>query len=338
MDEQIHDTQESNEPQATPEERMEAFLSVEDSKEQPTAEASAEVEVADEEEEVDEEVSAEADEVSEDEDLVEDTESEDSDEEQAEEEEVRYTVKAHGEEKEVTVDELIKSYQLGTDYTKKTQELAEQRKQLEEDAKEIAEVVKMREYYAQGLDQLEHLLKQDKDNVDLDKLRENDPVSYAVRVAEQTEMNKKLHAIQVEKQKLAEQQQAEHQKYMQKHIQAESVKLTELIPEFSQKDKGEQIRKEIRNFGKQIGLPEEELNSVQSALHVYILNLARKQYALQQGKVKTTKKVSQAPKMVKSKAKMLDTKSQAYRNQRKALKETGDSNVAVSVFESILNS
>ncbi len=40
-------------------------------------------------------------------------------------------VKASGEEVEVELDELIKGYQQGTDYTKKSQALAEQRKAIE---------------------------------------------------------------------------------------------------------------------------------------------------------------------------------------------------------------
>ena len=37
------------------------------------------------------------------------------------EEEQTFTIKAAGEEKEVTIDELVKSYQMEADYTKKTQ-------------------------------------------------------------------------------------------------------------------------------------------------------------------------------------------------------------------------
>ena len=47
------------------------------------------------------------------------------------EEKPRYRVKAAGEEVEVTLDDLIKGYQQSTDYTKKTQTLAEQRKAVE---------------------------------------------------------------------------------------------------------------------------------------------------------------------------------------------------------------
>ena len=58
-------------------------------------------------------------------------------------------LKLAGEEKEVTLDELKKSYQLGTDYTKKTQEVAEQRKVIEQEAKAIIEARQVRDDYSQ---------------------------------------------------------------------------------------------------------------------------------------------------------------------------------------------
>ena len=52
-------------------------------------------------------------------------------EDDSQEEEPSYVIKAAGEEKEVPLSELIKGYQLGADYTKKTTEVAEQRKLVE---------------------------------------------------------------------------------------------------------------------------------------------------------------------------------------------------------------
>mgnify|MGYP000415714396 CR=1 FL=1 len=111
---------------------FEGFLSAgEDSNEQPeTVEAEAEDTVEDEVDESGE------DEVVADESM----EAQDEGDEEAEvdeeelEEETRYVVKAAGEEKEVTLDELMQGYQLGADYTKKTQEVAEQRKAIEAEA------------------------------------------------------------------------------------------------------------------------------------------------------------------------------------------------------------
>jgi hypothetical protein len=334
MDEQVTNPQ-GSEPQASPEERFEALLDAESSQEPNEAEVKAEDNV---DEEVDEEVSQEASE-EESYDEVEEDETEESEEDEPEVETVtHYKVKANGEEHEVSVDELIKSYQLGTDYTKKTQALAEQRKELEAEAAKVKESVELGQVYAQRLKQLEDVLSSDADsNEDLAELRENDPIQYAIKVAEQTENKKKLEAVRQEQLRVAQQQQAYRQQALSQHIQSEAIKMAELIPEFSDKTKGEQLKNEIRNFGKSIGFNDDELAQVYDSRHVNVLYKAMKYDRLMKNKAKVTKKVADAPTMAKSKARVPDTKSQAYRNQRKALRESGSSEAAQSVFESILS-
>ena len=51
-----------------------------------------------------------------------------------------YTVKVDGEEKEVTIDELVKGYQLEAHYTKKSQQLAEEQKAVAEERKILSNI------------------------------------------------------------------------------------------------------------------------------------------------------------------------------------------------------
>ena len=84
-------------------------------------------------------------------------EREDDDGEQ--EEPQTFRVKAAGEEREVTLNELIKSYQLGTDYTKKSQAVAEERKAVEAERQAVQEAKQMRDTYAQRLEMIEQMLQ-----------------------------------------------------------------------------------------------------------------------------------------------------------------------------------
>ena len=86
------------------------------------------------------------------------TEEEQEDDETEEEEQPRYKVKAAGEEKEVTLDELVKGYQLGADYTKKTTEVAEQRKANDAERAAIEEAKYARDTYAQRLQAIEQFI------------------------------------------------------------------------------------------------------------------------------------------------------------------------------------
>ena len=133
---------------------FEGFLSsAEDSQEQPEAvESEAEEAVSDVEEDT-EEVESEDDA----EEVEYEASDEDDDAEEVEEQPQTFRVKAAGEEKDVTLEELMQGYQLGADYTKKTQELAELRKANEAEAKAIQESKQVRDTYAQRLKAIKRL-------------------------------------------------------------------------------------------------------------------------------------------------------------------------------------
>ena len=314
---------------------FEGMLSApEDSKEQPT-----EKEEDTQEAEVEEaEVEFEAEETEEVEEAEEETEddSEIEDEEVVEEEQT-FTVKAAGEEKEVTLDELKKSYQLGSDYTKKTQEVAEQRKVIEQEAKAIIEARKVRDDYAQRLQAVEEFLVGSNDSPeDLTAMKENDPIGYAVKVAEMTEKKEQLQQVQSERERLAQEQNAVRSDEMQKFVEQEAQKLTQSLPEFSDKTKGEQIRNEIRNYGKKVGFTDEELSSVYDSRHVLVLHKAAQWDKLQSSKSGVKKKVAKAPKMVKGGAKVKQNATDRTKKQMQRLQQTGSARDAAAIFENLM--
>jgi len=286
-----------------------------------------EVEETETEPEVEEEVEAE-------EEVEEESEVEEPEEV---EEEQTFTIKAAGEEKEVTLDELKKSYQLGSDYTKKTQEVAEQRKVIEQEAKAIIEARKVRDDYSQKLQAVEQFLTGTNDSPeDLSVMKENDPVGYAVKVAEMTEKKEQLQAIQAEKNRLAQEQQADNQAKMQKFVEQEQIKLAESLPEFSDKTKGEQIRNDIRSYGKKVGFTDEELSQVYDSRHVLVLHKAAQYDKLMAGKAGVKKKVAKAPKTVKSGAKVKQNVTDIQKKQLKRLQQTGSARDAAAIFENFI--
>ncbi len=143
---------------------------------------------------------------------TEEGEAEEQEETEVEEEELPQTfkVKAAGEEKDVTLDDLIKGYQLGADYTKKTTEVAEQRKAVEAERAAIEEAKYARDTYAQRLQAIEQFIVSQSPNEDLTYLKENDPIGYAVKVAELSEKKEQLAAIRAEQYRIAEMQQSEN--------------------------------------------------------------------------------------------------------------------------------
>jgi len=244
----------------------------------------------------------------------------------------RYKVKAAGEEIEVDEDELIKGYQQGADYTKKSQALAEQRKALEAERSHLEYVKQERQAYAQKLRALDSFLTQQDQGVNLDVLRETDPIGYAVAVAEQSQREKQLAVVRNEQQRLAQQQQAEHQATLQNHLRQESEKLVSLIPELST-PQGDAVRKQIRDYAKSVGWTDQELSSVYDSRAVVSLYKAMKYEQLQKSKPELTKKLQSAPKMMRSGTSAPPTKSSQDKQVMQRLRETGKVTDAAKAFE-----
>jgi len=262
-------------------------------------------------------------------------EQDDGDDEQ--EEPQKYRVKAAGEDREVTLDELIKSYQLGTDYTKKSQAVAEERKAVEAERHAVQEAKALRDQYAQQLGIIEQMLNQPQQAEDLDYLKETDPIGYAVKVAELSQKEKQLAQVRAQREMISQQQEYDRQQQMKQMIATESEKLVSVLPEFADPSKGEVIRKDIRTYGKQMGFSDEELANVFDSRAVLTLYKAMQYDKLQSAKPGITKKVSEAPKAIKpGVSKPRDSNSEEIRKLKSRAKSTGSVKDAANVFERFL--
>ena len=260
-------------------------------------------------------------------------EQEDDGEEQ---EQPTYLVKAAGEEREVTLDELIKSYQLGTDYTKKSQAVAEERKAVEAERQAVQEAKQMRDTYAQRLEMIEQMLQPQQEE-NLEYLKETDPIGYSVKVAEMVQREKQLAAVQAERSRIQQQQEQDRQAQMQSVVAEEMQKLSSFIPEFTDPAKGEAIRNDIRAFGKQIGFSDQELAAVYDSRAVLTLYKAMQYDKLVASKPAITKKVTEAPKAIKSGvSKPRDSNAEEIRKLKARVKSSGSPRDAASVFERFL--
>jgi hypothetical protein len=336
-EEQIN--QESNDSVETqPKDAVDVFtgiLEAEESVDKPEVSNEEQENIEENVEETEEETESEVEEESE-EDEPETIEDEESDDQEVEVEERKtFRVKANGEEQDVTLDELVEGYQKGSDYTKKSQTLAEQRKAVEAHANAIQEAQHLRDEYHARLGQVQEVLQSNNEEyVDLDELKENDPIAYAVKVAERTENNKKLQAVQQEQARLAEESKIYHSQQQAQFVQEQSKLLSEKVKEFSDPKKSEQIKGEIRNFGKSVGFTDQELGQVFDHRHVMVLHKAAQWDKLQKSKAGVNKKVSNAPKMAKKGNKVANV--DVYTKQKKRLRSSGSLDDATSVFKNFI--
>jgi hypothetical protein len=218
---------------------------------------------------VEEELSADADAA----DDETDTEQSELDEDTEEQEEPQvFSVKVDGKEVEVTLDELQKGYSRTQDYTRKTQQIAEVRKQTEA---ELQAVRAEREQYAQLLSALESQVQQvAQPNIDWDRLYQEDPIEWVRQREVMRENQEKSAAIQSEQQRLAQLSQQEQAQFMQQRLQQEQEALLAAIPDWKDAKKAQAEKALLVEFGQKIGFTPDELKSVVDHRAVLMLRKA----------------------------------------------------------------
>ncbi len=300
-------------------------------------------EFQDEEEQTPLEAEAEetTDEVETEEEATEESDDEAEEEEQSQDEvPAILKLKVNGEDVEKPLDEVVALAQQGLDYTQKTQQVAEQRKELEA----YAESIKAQEQAFQEQMQLNNVLIEDVAkitsldqqlnqyaNVNWQQLSDNDFV-------EAQKLFFTYNQLQQERSQLVSQFEAKKQQVVQQQTQLMSEKIA----------KGKEIlAKEIPNWspetnqallstGKDYGFSDAELNSIVDPRHVKVLHDAMQWRKLQQNST-VKKKVSSAKPVVKPGSK--DTKAEAnsnHRQLRESLRKTGKSDAAQKLIENML--
>jgi hypothetical protein len=323
-------------PEQSPQSRLETMLgdSIESDVKPP--------ELQEEEEQTPLEAEAEATEEVESEEATEEPDDEAEEEEQSEEDEVPaiLKLKVNGEDVEKPLDEVVALAQQGLDYTQKTQQVAEQRKELEAYAQQI----QLQEQAFQEQMQLNNVLIEDVAkitsldqqlnqyaNVNWNQLSDNDFV-------EAQKLFFTYNQLQQERSQLVSQFEAKKQQVVQKQTQLMSEKiakgkevLAKEIPNWSP-----ETNQALLSTGKDYGFSDAELNSIVDPRHVKVLHDAMQWRKLQQNST-VKKKVSSAKPVVKPGSK--DTKAEAnsnHRNLREQLRKTGKSDAATKLIENML--
>jgi len=291
--------------------------------------------------------------VAEDESLEEETEEEEepegeeeSEETEGEEEEELYAVTVNGEEVAVSLDELLSGYSRQSDYTRKTQEIAGERKGMEELQQQYnSQVAQIQQERQQYMDALQNIISSSAEGIsqyadtDWDSLRESDPIEYVTKREELRQSQEKIQAMQRE-QYMAQQRQNEQTTQMRARIvQEEYGKLVEALPEWADEDKQKKLASEIRSYAGAQGFTEEELNSLVDHRSLLVLMKAKKYDQLQNSDVKS-KKLKNKPKVIRSGTGTTNKGNSKSKRavKMKRLQSSGHVDDAASILEDMFNS
>jgi hypothetical protein len=311
----------------SPQSRLEAFLDGDVQNDTPVN-LDAEDEIVNDE---NAEVEAESEEVAD-----EEVQDEDSEEEQS-----YLTLKINGEEIDKPLDEVISLAQQGADYTKKTQEVAEQRKALEDYAQtiqvqeqQLKAQVELQQALFGELAQITAIDQQlaDFQAIDWNQLSENDFVEaqklFFTQNKLQTQRSQLVQQLEAKQQQLT---QAQQQSLNQRIAKGKEI-LAKEIPNWSP-----DTSKAIISAGKEYyGFSDDEMSSVIDPRHVKVLHDAMQWRKLQQN-TGVKNKVSTAKPVIKPGSK--DVKKQVssdIQRARESLRKTGKSDYAQQLIERML--
>jgi hypothetical protein len=313
---------------------FESFLTPEEDK---VEDAVTETEEVVEEEVLEEELESSEDIEEDDEEF--DDEDEELDEEQTnvEEEALQpqtFTVKVDGQEVEVTQDELINGYSRQQDYTRKTQELSQQRKTIEQQQAELAQRDAI---YSQLLPKMEAQLKGELANEpDWNALYEDDPVGYVREKQLWDEKKEKLNAVTAEQQRLQQEAFAQQQQQIAQLVEYGNQKLLEIIPEWQNPEVATKEKLAISEYAvNTLGYTPEEIQQV----YDYRALLGLRNAWLNSKTVEATKKkpTQKAPARVARPGTTNRPKTTTpVKKAKQRLAKTGKTSDAAKVFEQLI--
>jgi hypothetical protein len=248
------------------------------------------------------------------------------------------TIEVDGEE--ITIEELRSGHLRQKDYTRKTQELAENRKAMEAQYQEIE---RERAEYAQLLPAMAERIQQAAEQEpDWDTLYDTDPVMAAKAERqwrkEQEARTAQLQAVQAEQQRMQQIAAQKQQQMQQSYLEQQRHILPDIIPEWRDKKVAATEATQIRDFLLGEGFSEQDVSGMSNAT---LVKLARKAMLYDRGETRANE-VKAKPK--KPRAKILKSGSRASQPKRTSAaqeaqnraRKTGRVNDAAAAIKALL--
>ena len=204
-----------------------------------------------------------------------------------------HRLKVNGQEIEVSLDELKAGYSRDSDYRQKTHSLGMEKRDLESQKNSL------RQSYDAKLQELNDLLatadatvRQQQGSADLQKLYEEDPTQAAKLDYQLRQQNR---AIEDMKSKAREAQIKQYNEFLETQKELAATK----IPEYSDPNKADQFKINMRNSLRGYGFNDEEIGTMADHRFLMVAKDAMSYQTLKDKRPIVQKKVANAPKVVK---------------------------------------
>lgn len=240
-------------------------------------------------------------------------------------------------EDEISLEQLREERMLKADYTRKTQELAEQRKQVE--SMTLQAVEKERTAYLGALDALHKSIIQaaspELANVDWNKLASENPAEYVRLSNRAREVNAALERVRFEQEKVQHQQAREREERLAQVVAESRTRLQEAIPNWSDQTYQALLKRGMETYG----FKPEEVGEVWDHRVMQVLHDAHQFRLLKEQKPKTDEAVQKLPPVLKPGAQKpkVNPQVQEFQKSRERLRQNPrDSDAATDVMRAFV--
>jgi hypothetical protein len=270
---------------------------------------------------------------------AEDSEEDSSDDEAEEKadddkpEETVITLEIEGQEVKFTKEELKSGVLRQADYTRKTQALAEERKQFQSVVEQASEHEKV---YAQLLPVMVQRMQRNLPQPPDPSLIDTDPVAYLKQDERYKREVGDLQAAEAEMQRMSQKQNADKEQNLQAYLAQNAQLLPELIPEWKDAKNYERDRHRLRDFLKSRNFKDQEIDQAYDARYVALAYDAMRWRELKNSKPKQSEPLEKALTPNAPVQKPMNTQTRALVDARKRLKQSGSVRDAAAVFESLI--
>lgn len=252
------------------------------------------------------------------------------------EEDQMVTIKVDGKDVEVPLSELKNGYQRQADYTRKTMEVAEQRKAAEAESTRAQDE---RQKYATNLQRMQSQLEvalQGQQNIDWQQLIDTDPQEYMRQRHLFEQRQAALQQNYAEQQHIAQINEAEQAKQRENHLMEQREQLLAKLPEWKDAAKAQAEQAQIRDYLINQGFPAQAVDTLADANMVIT---ARKAMLFDQMVAKakaTAKKVEALPSKVEKPGLGANPNIDKRSSDFQRLSKTGSINDAANVFKNFV--
>jgi hypothetical protein len=208
------------------------------------------------------------------------------------------TAKIDGQDRQVPLSDVLKSYQLEGHVNNKSIELSNQRTAFEQERQAVRTLAQQQLQQNQALGNVAmQMLNHDYQRIDWNGLRANDPAQYAALQADFQQRQGMIQNYVAQVQQQAQHEEQQRMQALQQALPQENARMLDARPEWRDPKAFSAARDQMKTYARSIGFQDAELNQINDHRYMLILDDAARYRALQASNPEVLRKVRQAPPM-----------------------------------------